>query len=230
MKFSTYLILFILVMTHLAFAETTLILIGGGGTELSEDGVISGNGSTAMGGLGAAVTDTFIIYYQPLGEGDWGDNVFPDPEVYSFQMDLVDHLPVWQSCGRHGSFWDSRGRNGDGIYPWINRDWREGRYYDHQYRATGDDPPFGHVHSDADWTINYWDGDEDNRFFHTCLSGTAEDFVYDAVTRRTANRVPDMSNTSAVPTRASIPSANPAADFRISHSSLNMTARTTVAV
>ncbi len=182
MKSSTYLILFILVITHLAFAETTPILIGGEGTELSEDGVISGNGSTAMGGLGAAVTDTFIIYYQPLGEGDWGDNVFPDPEVYSFQMDLVDHLPVWQSCGRHGSFWDSRGRNGDGIYPWINQNWREGRYYDHQYSATGDDPPFGRVHSDADWTINYWDGDEDNRFFHTCLSGTAEDFIYDEET------------------------------------------------
>ncbi|HHE46673.1 MAG TPA: T9SS type A sorting domain-containing protein [Bacteroidetes bacterium] len=179
MKSSTCMILFILVITHLTLAETTPILIGGEGTELSEEGVLTGNGSSAMGGLGAAVLDTFIIYYQPLGEGDWVDNIFPDPEVYSFQMDLVDHLPVWQSRGRHGDFWDSRGRNGDGIYPWINRDWRGGQYYNHQYRAAGDDPPFGHVHSNAEWTINYWDGDENNRFIHTCLSGTVDDFVFD---------------------------------------------------
>lgn len=158
------------------FAQSTPILIGGEGTELSPDGIITGNGSMEMGGLGAALLDTFIIHYQPLGEGDWVDEPFPDPEVYSFQMNIPAGVPDYQSQGAHGNFWDSRGRNEEGILPWI----REGdaRYND-RYRPTGDAPLFGEVESDVQWTIDYWGGDEDNRFIHTIFAGTVEDFCYD---------------------------------------------------
>ncbi|MBT7618023.1 MAG: hypothetical protein HN590_12140, partial [Calditrichaeota bacterium] len=80
-------------------SQSTEILIGGEETELTNEGVISGRGSSLHGGLGAALLDTFNIYYQPLGEGDFQDNVFPDPEVYSFQMNIPAGLPNYQSQG-----------------------------------------------------------------------------------------------------------------------------------
>ena len=161
-------------------SQSTAILIGGEDTELSPDGVITGRGSSQFGGLGAALLDTFNIYYQPLGEGEFQDNLFPDPEVYSFQMDIPGGLPNYQSQGIHGSFWDSRGRDGEGALPWINRDWREGQYYDAQYRPAGEESPYGLVTDEVQWTIDYWDvdGDDEICFIHTCLSGMVEDFRY----------------------------------------------------
>ena len=161
-------------------AQSTAILFGGDDTELSPGGVISGSGSSALGGLGAAVLDTFNIYYQPLGEGDFVDNLFPDPEVYSFQMNIPEGLPDYQSQGLHGSFWDSRGRNGEGVLPWINREWREGQYYDARYNPAGEESPYGLVSDTVQWTVDYWNVDEDGEicFIHTCLAGIVEDFVY----------------------------------------------------
>jgi hypothetical protein len=176
------LIVCLAIFSSTLLAQTTEILIGGEDTELSPDGVISGNGCLSFGGLGAAVLDTFNIYYQPLGEGDFQDNLFPDPEVYSFQMNIPDGLPDYQSQGRHGSFWNSRGRDGEGVLPWINRDWRGGQYYDAQYRPTGEEQYYGLVSDTVQWTIDYWDVDQDSNeicFIHTCLAGMVEDFTYD---------------------------------------------------
>ncbi|MDP8240670.1 MAG: right-handed parallel beta-helix repeat-containing protein [Candidatus Hatepunaea meridiana] len=172
----------LLFITGTALSESTPILIGGEDTELSPDGVISGNGSSEWGGLGAAVLDTFNIYYQPLGEGDFVDNLFPDHEVYSFQMNIPDGLPNYQSQGQHGSFWDSGGRNDEGILPWVNRNWRGGQYYDARYQPAGDESPFGLVSDTVHWTIDYWDVEEDDDeeicFIHTCLAGMVRDFHY----------------------------------------------------
>ncbi|NQT33673.1 right-handed parallel beta-helix repeat-containing protein, partial [bacterium] len=166
-------------------AQSTPILIGGEDTELSPEGVISGSGSSEWGGLGAAVLDNFNIYYQPLGEGDFVDNFFPDPEVYSFQMNIPDALPNYQSQGQHGGFWDSRGRNNEGVLPWINRNWRGGEFYDARYRTAGEESPYGVVSDAVQWTIDYWDIEEDDEeicFIHTCLTGMVEDFHYDEET------------------------------------------------
>ena len=162
------------------FSQSTTILFGGEETELSPEGVITGRGSSQFGGLGAALLDTFNIYYQPLGEGDFQDNLFPDPEVYSFQMNIPEGLLNYQSQGIHGSFWDSRGRENEGVLPWINEEWREGRYYDARYLPAGDESPFGLVSDSVQWTIDYWDVDEEDEicFIHTCLSGVVEDFNY----------------------------------------------------
>ena len=170
----------ILIFPVIVSAQTTAIIFGGEDTELSPEGIITGNGSSSLGGLGAAALDTFNIYYQPLGEGDFVDNLFPDPEVYSFQMNIPEGLPNYQSQGIHGSFWDSRGRNGEGILPWINRDWRGGEFYDARYRPAGDEAPFGVVSDTVQWTIDYWYVNEDEEicFIHTCLAGMVEEFHY----------------------------------------------------
>jgi len=162
------------------YSQSTVILIGGEETELSNEGVITGRGSSLYGGLGAALLDTFNIYYQPLGEGDFQDNLFPDPEVYSFQMNIPEGLPNYQSQGIHGSFWDSQGREGEGVLPWIREDWREGRYYDAQYNPAGEESPFGLVSDSVRWKIDYWEVDDDDEicFIHTCLAGMVEDFNY----------------------------------------------------
>ncbi|MDP8206538.1 MAG: right-handed parallel beta-helix repeat-containing protein [Candidatus Electryonea clarkiae] len=168
----------LLASVEILFAESSLILIGGEDTELSDEGVITGNGSTAMGGDGAALLDTFILYYQPLGEGEWHDEPFSDPQVYSFLMDMVDGLTDYQSQGQHGAFWDSQGRNDQGILPWINPD--DGRY-NNEYLPAGDEPLYGVVDAEPEWTINYWDCDENDEiiFIHTILAGTVENFIYD---------------------------------------------------
>jgi len=160
----------------MTIAESTTILIGGEGTELSPEGGITGNGASETGGLGAAVLDTFTIHYQPLGEGEWMDNVFPDPEFYSFQMNIEGGLPDYQCQGVSGNHWDSRGRNGEGRLPWVNEDHD---WFDQQYRPTGEEPLFGVVRTDAEWAVNYWGRDQENRFKHTCLAGTVEEFTYD---------------------------------------------------
>ncbi len=171
-------LLFILGMAfNLAHAQSTPIVIGGEGTELAGEGVLTGNGASQSGGLGAAVLENFTLYYQPLAEGDWVNNVFPDPELYSLQIDIPDGLPDYQSWGRSGDRWDSRGRNGEGILPWI----REGdQYYDHRYLPTGEEPVFGVVESEVQWTLNYWSSVDDQVVFvHTCMAGTVEDYQYD---------------------------------------------------
>ncbi|MCF7810492.1 T9SS type A sorting domain-containing protein [bacterium] len=175
------LIICLSIFSSTLLAQTTEILIGGEGTELSPDGVISGNGCLSWGGQGAAVLDTFNIYYQPLGEGDFQDNLFPDPEVYSFQMNIPDGLRNFQSHGIHGSFWNSHGREGEGALPWINENWRGGQYYDARYRPTGEAQYYGVVSDTVHWTIDYWDVNDDEEicFIHTCLAGMVEDFTYD---------------------------------------------------
>ncbi|NQU04823.1 MAG: right-handed parallel beta-helix repeat-containing protein [Calditrichaeota bacterium] len=182
--FTLFLVVCLSIYSSMLFAQTTEILIGGEDTELSPEGVISGNGCFEWGGLGAAVLDEFNIYYQPLGEGDFVDNLFPDPEVYSFQMNIPDGLPNYQSQGRHGSFWDSDGREGEGVLPWINRNWRGGEFYNAQYRPTGEESPYGVVSDTVQWNIDYWDAVQDSNgihicFIHTCLTGMVEDFYYD---------------------------------------------------
>ena len=165
-------------------SQSTVILVGGEETELSNEGVISGGGSSLYGGLGAALLDTFNIYYQPLGEGDFQDNLFPDPDIYSFQMNIPEGLPNYQSHGVHEDFWDSQGRNGEGILPWTNEEWRRGQYYDDQYLPAGEESPFGLVSDTVQWTIDYWSVDEGEEvcFIHTCLAGMVEDFVYNEET------------------------------------------------
>ncbi|MFH0765298.1 MAG: hypothetical protein V2A61_02645 [Calditrichota bacterium] len=174
LTFRAILILFLAIIPHILPAASTPILIGGEGAELWDDGTTHGNGSSARGGLGVAVLDTFNVHYQPLGEGEFGDNLFPDPEFYSFQMNIPDRLPEYQSRGLSGNRWDSRGRNGDGDLPWINPD---DRYYNHHYRPTGERPLFGVVREDAQWTLDYWGPDGENRLIHTCFAGTVEDFI-----------------------------------------------------
>jgi len=85
-----------LLIASTALAQSTPILIGGEDTELSQDGIITGSGSSERGGLGAALLDTFTVNYQPLGEGDFMDNVFPDPERYSLQMNIPEGLLDYQ--------------------------------------------------------------------------------------------------------------------------------------
>jgi len=178
--FKSFLIItFLMVSAGAALAESTPINIGGKGTELSPEGVISGKGASETGGLGAAILDAFTINYQPLGEGDWKDNDFDDQKFYNFQMNIPDGLPDYQSQGVSGKDWDSRGRNGEGRLPWVNR---EHEWYEQQYRPTGEEKLFGVVRADAQWTINYRGSDKENPLKHTCLAGTVEEFTYDSET------------------------------------------------
>lgn len=173
-------ILILTITSSRSFSQSTPIFFGGEGTELSSEGVLSGNGASESGGSGAAILEDFTLFYLPLGEGDWENNVFPDPELYSLQMNIPEGLPDYQSWGRSSGRWDSRGRNEEGILPWIREN---DQYYNHRYRPTGEPPIFGIVETEVQWTVNYWRSDgEEIQFIHTCLAGTVEAFQYDVET------------------------------------------------